>query len=286
MRMRQCRYRLVLTHPADACHILRIMLYYRKTGSGRPVILVHGLLGSCANMGELARGLSRWFEVLSVDLRNHGRSFHAKDMTYPVMARDLAGFMDELKLDRAGVAGHSMGGKCVMQLAMDFPEKVAGLAVLDMAPKRYEPVWVSYIHAMLDLDLSRVDRRDQADRLLAPAVPDRMFRGFLLQNLKRGRDGRFFWRADLSAILSAMTDLGAPVSGRPCQGPALFIRGGASDFVSDTDWKEIQSLFPEAVLKTIARTGHLVHLEHPDLVSELLTGFFGDISGWSSEPEK
>lgn len=286
MMMRQCRHCLMLTNPANACHILKIMLYYRKTGSGPPVILVHGLLGSCANMGELARGLSRRFEVLCVDLRNHGRSFHAKDMTYPVMAQDLAGFMDDLKLDTPGVAGHSMGGKCAMQLAMDFPEKVARLAVLDMAPRRYEPVWLSYIHAMLDLDLSRVDRRGQVDRLLASAVPDRAFRGFLLQNLKRGSDGRFFWRSDLPAIHAAMNDIGAPVSGRPYPGPALFVRGGASDFVSDSDWEGIQALFPAAAMKTIARAGHLVHLDHPDLVTELLTGFFGHSSGWSREPDK
>jgi esterase len=55
----------------------------------------------------------------------------------------------------------------------------------------------------------------------------------------------------------------------------LFVRGGASDYVSDSDWDDIQSLFPAADLKTIARTGHLVHLEHPDLVTELLAGFFG-----------
>jgi esterase len=45
--------------------------------------------------------------------------------------------------------------------------------------------------------------------------------------------------------------------------------------VSDSDWDDIQSLFPAADLKTIARAGHLVHLEHPDLVTELLAGFFG-----------
>ena len=245
------------------------------------MILAHGLLGSSANMGVLARGLAPQFKALAVDLRNHGQSFHATGMTYREMARDLAGFMDDMKLETAGVVGHSMGGKCAMQLAMDFPEKVAGLAVLDMAPKSYDPVWASYIHAMLDLDLSQVDRRDQADQLLATAVPDRMFRGFLLQNLKRGEDGRFFWRADLSGILSAMTDIGAPVSGRPYQGPALFVRGGASDFVSDSDWEEIQALFPGAVLKTIAKAGHLVHLEHPNLVTELLADFLGHRSAWS-----
>jgi esterase len=72
-----------------------------------------------------------------------------------------------------------------------------------------------------------------------------------------------------------MTDLGAPISGRPYPGPALFVRGGASDFVSDRDWEDIQALFPAAALKTIAKAGHLVHLEHPDLVTELLTGFLG-----------
>ncbi|MDZ7666903.1 MAG: alpha/beta fold hydrolase [Desulfotignum sp.] len=238
------------------------------------MILVHGLLGSCANMGELARGLSRRFEVLTVDLRNHGRSFHASDMTYPVMAKDLAGFMDDIKLDSAGVVGHSMGGKCAMQLAMDFPDRTAGLVVLDMAPKAYEPIWKGFVQTMLDLDLTSVTHRNQADRLLAQTVPDQAFRGFLLQNLKRSDTGRFVWRANLSAILTAMPDISAPISGRPYPGPALFMRGGASEFVADSDWEDIQILFPEAKLKTIARAGHLIHLEHPDLITGLLTDFF------------
>lgn len=243
------------------------------------MILIHGLLGSCATMGMLARGLARQFEVLAVDLRNHGRSFHAPGMTYQEMAQDLVRFMDEMKLDAAGVAGHSMGGKCAMQLAMECPERVAGLAVLDMAPKAYEPVWETYLQTLLDLDPASVTRRDQADRFLAEKVPDKAFRGFLLQNLKRSDDGRFVWRANLSAILKAMPDICAPIFGRPYPKPALFVRGGASDFVSDSDWKGIQTLFPAADLETIARAGHLVHLEHPDRVTELLTGFFENISG-------
>lgn len=239
------------------------------------MILVHGLLGSCATMGMLAKGLARHFEVLAVDLRNHGRSFHAPGMTYSEMAEDLAEFMDEMKLESAGVAGHSMGGKCAMQLAMDFPDRVNRLAVLDMAPRAYGPLWEPYILAMLDLDLTSVTRRDQADRILAEKLPDKAFRGFLLQNLKRSDNDRFFWRSNLSVLLSAMPDICAPISGRPYPGPALFVRGGASDFVSDSDWKGIQTLFPAADLKTIFQAGHLVHLEHPDLIMELLTDFFG-----------
>ena len=238
------------------------------------MILVHGLLGSCATMGMLARGLASKFEVFAVDLRNHGSSFHAPTMTYREMAQDLAGFMDEKKLVSASVAGHSMGGKCAMQLAMDFPERVDRLAVLDMAPKAYPPLWEPYIQAMLDLDLSQITRRDQADQLLEDVIPDRDLRTFFLQNLRTSGDNTFFWRSDLAAILASQDDICARISGSPYPGETLFIRGEKSDFVQDTDWDEIKALFPEAGLKTIAGAGHLVHMEHKELVTELLAAFF------------
>ncbi len=242
------------------------------------MILVHGLLGSCATMGTLAKGLARKFEVLAVDLRNHGSSFHAATMTYKEMARDLAGFMDEKKLVSACVAGHSMGGKCAMQLAMDFPDRVDRLAVLDMAPKAYEPLWKPYIRAMLDLDLSQITRRDKADQQLASAIPDRDLRTFFLQNLRTSGDNTFFWRSNLAEILASQDDISARISGRPYPKETLFIRGEKSDFIQDTDWDEIKSLFPEAMIKTIAGAGHLVHMEHKDLVTELLAAFFQEKS--------
>jgi esterase len=250
------------------------MLFYRKMGSGPPVILVHGLLGSCATMGMLARGLAQKFEVLVVDLRNHGSSFHANTMTYREMARDLAGFMDEKKVVPACVAGHSMGGKCAMQLAMDFPDRVNRLAVLDMAPKAYEPLWKPYIQAMLDLDLSQITRRDQADQQLAASIQDRDLRTFFLQNLRTSGNKTFFWRSNLAAILASQDDICARISGSPYPEETLFIRGGKSDFVQDTDREEIKSLFPKAMIKTIAGAGHLVHMEHRNLVTELLDAFF------------
>jgi esterase len=250
------------------------MLYYRKMGTGPPVILVHGLLGSCATMGMLARGLARKFEVLVVDLRNHGSSFHAATMTYKEMARDLVRFMDEKKLVSACVAGHSMGGKCAMQLAMDFPDRVNRLAVLDMAPRVYEPLWKPYIRAMLDLDLSQITRRDQAGQLLEGTIPDRDLRTFFLQNLRTSGNNTFFWRSNLAAIQAFQDEICARISGSPYPKETLFIRGGESDFIRDTDWNEIKNLFPKAMLKTIAGAGHLVHMEHKDLVTELLDTFF------------
>ena len=238
------------------------------------MILVHGLLGSCATMGMLARGLARKFEVLVVDLRNHGSSFHAATMTYKEMAQDLVRFMDEHKLVSACAAGHSMGGKCAMQLAMDFPERVDRLAVLDMAPKAYEALWKPYIRAMLDLDLSQITRRDQAGQLLESTIPERDLRTFFLQNLRTSGSKTFFWRSNLAAILASQDDICARISGSPYTKQTLFIRGGDSDFILDTDWDEITALFPAARLKTIAGAGHLVHMEHRDLVTELLAAFF------------
>lgn len=225
-------------------------------------------------MGGIARGLGREFRVITPDLRNHGRSFHHPDMRYNTMAGDVAALMDSLGLVSAGIAGHSMGGKTAMRFALDFPDRVDRLVVVDIAPKPYEFQWKTLILAMMNLDLGTIRRRSDADRLLASALPDRIFRGFILQNLARnGRNG-FYWRAGLGAILSAAADIGAGLTGPAFSKPALFIRGADSEYILDRDWPDILDLFPGAGLKTVMKAGHLVHFEKQDLMTELLTDFF------------
>ena len=166
------------------------MLAYAEYGSGPPVILLHGLLGSKANMTGVARALASRFRTYVVDLRNHGDSFHHSTMSYGTMAADLGGFMDDLDLDGASIVGHSMGGKCAMQLALSFPERVDKLAVVDIAPKAYtDPFWVGYLDAMRSLDLGRLTSRKDADLLMQGAVPDPVYRQFLLANLENRGDG-------------------------------------------------------------------------------------------------
>lgn len=103
-----------------------------------PVLLIHGLFGNLDNLGVLARDLHQRHSVIKVDLRNHGLSPRADEMNYPAMAQDLLELLDELRLEKAIVIGHSMGGKAAMALTAIAPERVAKLIVIDVAPVNYQ----------------------------------------------------------------------------------------------------------------------------------------------------
>ncbi|GAL09469.1 esterase ybfF [Vibrio astriarenae] len=114
------------------------LLNYKIQGNGEPLLLIHGLFGSLDNLGLLARGLQERYQVISVDLRNHGRSFHSKDHSYANMADDISALLDHLGIHQCIVVGHSMGGKVAMKLASTQPERVKQLVVMDMSPVAYQ----------------------------------------------------------------------------------------------------------------------------------------------------
>ncbi len=249
------------------------ILSYSEFGGGPPVICLHGLLGSRSNMNTVAKALSASFRVFTLDLRNHGASFHDDAMTYAAMVSDLITFMDARNIQTAAVVGHSMGGKCAMQAALNFPERISKLVVADIAPKAYAPWWENEVKAMLAVDLTAVAKRADADQMLKTAIPDWMFRQFLLQNLEFTAEKKYRWRSNLRVLLKAQHDISAAVDGAPFTGDALFIKGGKSSYIQDRDHVLIRRLFPRAQLKTIADAGHLAHIEATEIFVKLLTDF-------------
>lgn len=250
------------------------MLAYAEYGKGPPVIFLHGLLGSKANMTGVARSLADRYHSFVVELRNHGESFHHSSMTYGTMAADLGGFMDDHDIDTASIVGHSMGGKCAMQFALSFPERVEKLVVVDIAPKRYrDPAWVGYLQSMQSLDLENLGTRKDADLLLRASISDPVYRHFLLSNLVKREDGTYHWKPNLEAISSALEHISATVTGSGCDVATLFIKGELSDYIKDEDTELINQLFPQAEIVSIPDAGHLVHIEARDRFRQLLSDF-------------
>ena len=118
------------------------------------VIIVHGLLGNGRNWRARAQALSEVANVIVPDLRNHGRSAHGSGSSFDHYANDIIELIDKLKVGRCVVAGHSLGGKVVMQMALNDPERIRGLVVVDMAVRRYVE-GNDIIAPLLALDLSR-----------------------------------------------------------------------------------------------------------------------------------
>jgi len=228
-----------------------------------PLLVLHGLLGSARNWGRVGRALAARRQVLAVDLPNHGASPWTERMDYPFQARLIA---DEIAaLGRpAAVMGHSMGGKVAMTLALTRPELVERLVVVDIAPLRYGHSFAPYLRAMRSLPLARLEGREQADALLAPAVADPAVRALLLQNLERGESG-FRWRANLAVLLAEMDeilDFPATLPHTPYAGPTLFVTGRRSDYVGAAADPAIEARFPAAARVAI-EAGHWVHAEAP-----------------------
>ena len=237
-----------------------------------PLVIAHGLFGSARNWGTIAKRLSAARQVIAVDMRNHGESPWSAEHSYEAMADDLAAVI-AARGGRAAVLGHSMGGKAAMALALTRPGLVERLVVADVAPVGYAHDQSQYIAAMRAVDLARVKRRADAEPMLAAHVPDPALRSFFQQNLRLAPEGAG-WKVNLDALEAEMPKvLGFPALGSAYQGPALFVAGGASDYVRAEGRAEIARLFPEARIVTLAGVGHWVHAEAPEAFLAAIADF-------------
>ena len=251
-----------------------------EEGSGPPLLIAHGLFGASRNWQGIARRLAAdgWRVVLP-DMRNHGQSFHAPAMDYESMAQDLHEVIRVMGLGPVSIIGHSMGGKAAMMLALLHEDLVERLVAVDVAPKSHATSLGRYAEAMRALPLDEITRRTEADARLAEAVPNQGVRGFLLQSLEIPREGRPHWRLNLDAIIDGMADIAGwpdPAPGGPYDGPALFLAGGDSDYVTADDMASVRALFPRARREVVPDTGHWLHAEAPDAVVESLRAFLDE----------
>ena len=251
-----------------------MILHGIEQGGGPPVCLLHGLFGRAQNLASLARRLSRQFRVVSLDVRNHGSSPHARGMAYEARAQDVLASLAARDALPAYVLGHSMGGKVAMVAALQAPALVPRLVVADIAPVAYQHRNAQVARALLDLPLPPGLDRRQADALLADAVPDAGIRGFLLQNLATGCAPH--WRIGLDQIAAGIAEIeGWPdLSGHQAyRGPALFVAGARSDYIRQADHEAITALFPDAVIARLDDAGHWLHADQPEAFGRLVEAF-------------
>ncbi len=254
-------------------------LAYTEFGDGPPLLILHGLFGSGRNWTTIAKKLAEDRRVLTVDLRNHGASPWNPVMDYPAMAADVLALIDREGFDRPVVLGHSMGGKTAMAAALTAPEAVGALIVADIAPVTYQHSNAAYVEAMRAIDLSRIERRADADDALKKSVPETGVRGFLLQNLVFG-DGGPRWQLNLDAIAESMDrliDFPFGAGEAVYDGPTQFIAGGASDYVRQSHHDAIRAFFPEATIETIDGAGHWLHAEKPQEFLDIATRFLAGL---------
>lgn len=234
-----------------------------------PILLLHGLFGNLDNLGVLARDLNQQHTIIKVDLRNHGLSPHADDMSYPAMAQDLLTLLADLQIEKVIVIGHSMGGKAAMALTAVAPEKIERLVVIDIAPVSYTARHHDQIFAALQAVIDKgMAQRQQAAQLMREMLNEEGVIQFLLKSFHAGS-----WRFNLPVLIKQYANILGWQSVPPWPHPTLFIRGEHSSYIQDSNRDEIARQFPQARAYIVAGAGHWVHAEKPDAVVRAIKRF-------------
>jgi pimeloyl-ACP methyl ester carboxylesterase len=114
-----------------------INLYYEIHGTGRPMVLLHGGLGSGEMFGPVLPLLAQHHQVIAPDLQGHGRTADIdRPIDIRVMADDIAALIDHLGLEKPDVVGYSLGGGVALQVAVKYPAKVRGLVLVSANIRR------------------------------------------------------------------------------------------------------------------------------------------------------
>jgi pimeloyl-ACP methyl ester carboxylesterase len=250
-----------------------VAIYHEVTGAGKPILLSHGLAGSIDHWRPAIGPLvALGYRVIAYDQRGHGRSGDGtKDYTIPQLAADLAHLMDHLKLEKATLAGHSMGGRTVLLFALDHPQRVDRL-ILNCAAGG-PPAGEARAAFELFADLARrqgmqaVWDNETYQRRLPRTFRENaalceFYKNGVLSARPHGYGGA------INSIIT-MPDLMARLGELRCRTLALV---GAEDpgapFVD-----AVAAKVPTAVKAVIPGAGHFPHIETPELFNEALHTF-------------
>jgi pimeloyl-ACP methyl ester carboxylesterase len=156
-----------------------------------------------------------------------------------------------------------------MLFATKYPEMMEKLIVADIGPKYYAPHHQDILAGLNAVDFSSKPDRTAVEETLYPFIPDYSTRQFLMKSLYWKEPGQLAFRFNLDVFNRKIEEIGTTLPPNAIfEKPTLFIRGGNSNYILDTDLPEIKKHFPNLELATIPNAGHWLHAENPKLFFE------------------
>ncbi|RYZ41106.1 MAG: alpha/beta hydrolase [Myxococcaceae bacterium] len=254
-----------------------VTLHFEASGEGAPVLLLHGLGSSGSDWERVTPRLSAHHRLLVPDARGHGRSDKpAGAYDVALFAHDIAALCDGLGLTSVHIVGLSMGGMMGFQLAVDRPDLVRSLVVInsgpDMVPRTLRQRF-AYLTRLLAL-------RALGPRGLAKLVAKKLFpkpeqealRQQAVERLGanapdvylRATKGLLGW-----SVLARLKDVSCPV----------LVLHSERDYTPQSQKQAYVDLLPKARLQVLTDSGHAAPVDQPGLVVEAVEGFLWEVEG-------
>jgi pimeloyl-ACP methyl ester carboxylesterase len=240
------------------------MLNHKIFGQGDPIIILHGLFGMLDNWQTIGKKLAEDYMVILVDQRDHGKSKHTDEFNYQVLAEDLRVFMEENWMHEAHIIGHSMGGKTAMQFAVDNPDMIEKLIIVDIGPKAYEAGHDIIFKALREVEIATVKSRGEVEKSISKYIDDAGVRLFLMKNLQRKKEGGFRWKMNLELLHREYPNIIDAINyDGTVDVETLFIYGSKSHYIVPSEIAGIKEIFPHSKFEEVD-SGHWIHAEKPD----------------------
>ena len=242
-----------------------IQLAYERRGRGTPLVLVHGFPLDHHLWDEVVPLLEDTFDVILPDLRGFGESTTI-DSPYGMdeLASDIAGLLDQLGIQKAAIAGHSMGGYVALAFARLYPNRVSGLGlvssqVLADPPERKEGRYKSAA------DVSANGIGSVVETMTPKFTTDERLQAYARTSMEHQSPAAYIGalkamaeRADSTPLLAAL------------QVPVVVIHGDADSLIPLDRAREIKAALPQAHLVEISGAGHMPMMEAKEKTAEAL----------------
>ncbi len=260
-----------------ATNILNYKTYGDANNSN--LIVIHGLFGSLDNWQSHATKWSSMMHVITIDLRNHGRSFHSIECDLNVLSEDIFNLLNHLNIKACTILGHSLGGKVAMQFSVNYPDfNLQNIIIVDIAPRKYFTGHQLIFDSLFKINLSTLSKRTEAEALLNDTIKDTSTIQFLLKNLYRKDDEvGYEWRFNLSSLYQNYESLVDDIYfTKKIEIPTLLIKGAQSDYVSQEDEVRFNEYFNKLIIATVPDSGHWVHADNPLVFNAIVLNFIVD----------
>ena len=249
-------------------------LHATVLGNGAPLIILHGYFGMSDNWKSLGNEFAKNFEVHLLDQRNHGRSFHSDDFDYELLVEDLYNYIDQFKLERVNLLGHSMGGKVAMLFAVTYPEFVNKLIVADISPKFYKPHHQHILAALNAVNFSIYTTRKKVEEVLKIYISEHDVLQFLLKNVFWKTKEELGFRFNLHSLTENNSEVGDALPlFTHFDGDTLFLKGEISNYITTNDISLISTHFSNSKIITVKNAGHWLHADNPSQFFDEVVSF-------------
>ncbi len=245
-------------------------------GSGRPLVMVHGLDRVARTFDHLAVRFSPAYRVIAIDMRGHGDSGWDPKGRYLVEDHvgDLEGVVQQLGLRDLTLWGNSTGGRVVQVFAGKHPDLVSRVISEDVGPERPRQIADNYAKRVQQEQAGWASEEELLAQLRKtnPRMSAAVLEPYVRYGTKKRADGRIEWKRDPQLVNGFVaTDLWRFV--REIKSPILYIIGGRSNIVPPETREELKKTLPNAQLITVADVGHYPSDEKPDEVLEIVNRF-------------